>query len=231
MRKRLAIAAATVAALTGAAFGMLSADADYYVRNDLSRCAINETKTRHTAVANSFARVWERHRSDRNFLYRDHYACSNRVGRHIKLATTRFHTNGQFHSDIEVSENSINAQYVAFVLRVCPDGLDDPCTYELVQRKLKNGSNLRQISSQTPLALVRPLVFGAGTLAYGRSTAGCQPCEIRLVTRAGDRTVDIGNDVEPHSLGFSMNPSGDGILTWVRGNNARATTAAGREYE
>lgn len=228
MRKRIAIAAATCTALGGAGFGILGAGADYVPRNDLSRCDITETRTQHTIVANSYARVWERHRTSRGTLIVDYFACSNRVHRHFRIATTRqvSQGEGQAYESVELSEDSINAQFVAFVKEACPNGLGAACSYELRQLRLKNGQLVRRITSTTPVSLTRPLVFGAGELAYGRATPGCEPCEVHTLANGEDRVVDSGREVDLSSLSLGR-VEGFGTVVWLNGTDARAATPGG----
>jgi hypothetical protein len=224
MRKRAAIAAATVTALAGAAVGLLPAGADYRVRDDVSRCNIAETKTQHTIVANSFARVWERHRTVKGEPRIDYYACSNRVGRHFKIASRLGPSNGPRYEEIDLSENSINASFAAHVKRVCPAGLGEPCSYELRQIRLKNGQLVRRIKAPSPVVLTRPLVFGPGQLAYGKvyfTDGGCA-CEVHTVHGETDRIVDSGSQVDLTTLTLASDGL-SGVVVWRKGNNFRAT--------
>jgi hypothetical protein len=233
MRKRTATAAAVVTALAGAAWGVFGAGANYSSRSDPSRCAISENRSQHTVAANSFGRVWERHRTEGRFRVTDTFACSNRSSDHIRIATTRIGSRvGDPFSSVEVSEDSINATYVAFVRVACPTGSQGTCSYDLIQRRVKDRRLVRHIESETPIVLERPLVFGAGQLAYGKTVGECDPCEVHTVTDDGDTVVDTGRNIVIRSMSLATDGQGFGMVTWLNGNDARAAIpGTTRQYE
>jgi hypothetical protein len=230
IRNRTAVLAAIATASAGTAVGLLSAEADYSTRSDPSRCAISETRTQHTVVSNSYARIWERHRTSRGTPVVDYYACSNRARRNIRMATVRQPTNGDRHETVELSEDSINASFVAFVAQTCPNGFGNPCSYDLRQLRLKDGRLVRRITSDSAY-LTRALVFGAGQLAYGRGTPGCVPCEVRTVVGESDRVVGSGREVNLQSLALGNDGMSAGTVIWIDGSHARAAVPGGSDFD
>jgi hypothetical protein len=217
------ILAACTCALLGA--GLLAASG-YERAFDPERCAIESSDTRQTILSTDVGRVWvkEYYGSD-GAHYKRYYACLNRSGRHVFLASSReadfFGDEGHFRSNVAVVPKGLAGGSVAFVKVTCTDSSDGrTCGSKLrVVRLDREGGEARPPISRRHAVIAPPLLdYDGGPMYYTVEKPATGVREIhRVSTRGRDRVIDRGTDIRLGSE--TLAPNGD--FFWRNGPEPR----------
>jgi hypothetical protein len=220
MRRRLLvpILAACTCALVGLGTGLLAAAGTYERGYDPERCAIKSTDAKQTILSNSVGRVWVREffgKAD-GAHYTRYYACSNRIGKSVLVATAR---EASFEGDepharsfVGVRSEGLTGDEVGFAKTTCSASNDfSTCSSKLRFLSLKDGDESRQGASRHRAVLIAPFLLGNGKVIYGlthsKQAFGCgSRCQIHVVKNDGvDTVLDGGPRIDLDSMTLAPN--------------------------
>jgi hypothetical protein len=218
------VLAACTCALLGA--GLLAASG-YERAYDPERCAIESSNTKQTILANDVGRVWvkEYYGKSDGAHYERYYACNNRGGRHVFLASAREVSfegdEGHFRSYVSILPKGLAGPTVAFAKVTCADSSDArTCSSKLrVVRLDREGGEARRPISRRHAIIYPPLLdYSGGPMYYTVEKPPTGVREIhRVSTKGKDRVIDRGTDIRLGSE--TLAPNGD--FFWRNGPQPR----------
>lgn len=218
------VLAACTCALLGA--GILAASS-YERAFDPERCAIVSSDTKQTILTNDVGRVWvkEYYGKSDGAHYKRYYACNNRGGRHVFLASSReadFEGDeGHAKSYVSILAKGVAGPTVAFTKVTCADSSDArTCGSKLrVVRLDREGGEARPPISRRHALIYPPFLdYSGGPMYY---TVEKPPTDVREIhrvsTKGKDRVIDRGTDIRLGSE--TLAPNGD--FFWRNGPEPR----------
>ena len=187
---------------------------------------------RATFMSNTDGRVWTKETRRNNIVTRKYYACSNRLRRHVYLATTKHQDltdEGETppFSSMQVRETSFDGTAVAFVKTTCnPAGENAKCTYLVRWLRLKDKKIIRDFHTSGAERPDTPVIRADAIMVWPVASAdpACKglPCEARMAGVAGDRTIDSGPDISGLGIG-----NDERTFYWRKGNDVRGLEIGG----
>ena len=240
MRIRLPIAVIATAAVSAAVFGALNVGAQINpgVEATPERCTPPKgSGFRLTIMSNTHGRVWLRESVRDNIATRKYYACANRVRKHIYLATTKHQDltdEGETppFSSMHVNERALDTGAVAFVKTTCnPAGENARCNYVLRWLRMRDGKIIREFKTAGAERPVTPVINSNAQMFWIVDTdtstgpeCGTTPCELRMASVRGDRTIATGTTMRDLGIGGNT-------LYWRQGNDVRGLDLGGEPQE